>query len=618
MGERATGTIFVDRRGFGFLDGSDASWFIPPPQLRGFFAGDVATGRVVSTGRQSHVEDLSLVRRRRRQVFGKVLRRSGKWKLEPDPKTANGWLDLADDPGLEEGSFILARLAEDGSASLQEALGPLDEGALALRRVCDRYELREAFRADAQEAAEALAGREATPRGTHRDLTGLCFLTIDGPSTRDIDDALCVLPADSEGCLRLLVAIADVAELVREGQPVDREAQARGTSTYLVGRVLPMLPPALSEGALSLLPGETRYAMVCELRLDPEGAVRSTDLYEARIRSRHRLTYAEVDGYLGGEEPADAELAEQLRWLRTTTARLGFFRQRRGGVEPTRFESEIRLDEDKEPVDVQVRRPRASHKMIELCMVAANEAVARWLADRGQSALFRVHPRPLDEKIETFTSAARHFGFEPGFGPALSPASLAAFDRQTSGTPEEAALWSVLLKSLGSARYATSQDPHFGLGATLYLHFTSPIRRYADLVVHRIVKAYVRGRRAPVDPAGLGRLGEHLNLRARLASRAQNDHHKMVAARLLDRDRDKVYGARVVAVNRAGVSVQLDSSHLRGWVPLSALPAGPYELDEPELSLRGAEGSLQCGSFLRVRLKKADPALGDIEFVALG
>ncbi len=614
-GAEVEGVVFVDRRGFGFLDAqAGQSWFIPPPQLNGFLAGDKVQARVVDEeGPRSHVEELRLLKRRRRLLFGSAQRRGKQWFLQPDPKTANSWLKLESHPELRPGCVLLARLVGERAVRVERLLGELDPSQMALHRVVDRYEQMPEFSAAELAEAAELASAGPPAGATHRDLRDQPFLTIDAASTRDIDDALCVLPADREGCLRLLVAIADVAETVREGSAVDLAAQQRGTSTYLVGQVLPMLPRSLSEASLSLLPGEERNALVCELRIDPEGGLRSTDLYEARICSHYRLTYAEVDGFLHGELPADAHLAEQLSWLRTATARLAFYRRRRGGVEPNRFESEFRFDEDKQPVGLQTRRPRASHKLIELCMVAANEAVAGWLARRGQTALNRVHPRPLPEKIEAFVAVARYFGFEPGFGPELTPASLAAFDRQTRGTPEEGALWSLLLQSLGSARYATDCEPHFGLGADLYLHFTSPIRRYSDLVVHRLVKAYVRGRREPVDPEAVGRLAEHLNLRSKLATRAQNDHQKMVAARLLLKEPDELYGARVVAVNRAGVSVQLDSSQLRGWVPHKDLLGGPYELDEQTLSLRSREREVRCGNFLRVRLRRADPELGSIE-----
>jgi ribonuclease R len=257
---------------------------------------------------------------------------------------------------------------------------------------------------------------------------------------------------------------------------------------------------------------------------------------------------------------------EAAPWWRTVSARLHMARMRRGGVEVARDETFVVLDAITGlATGIEAHQPTSAHVLIERCMVAANEAVARWLAERGVPGVYRVHDVPGPDAVRELSEVAERFGYASGFGTRLSPLSLAAFDHQIATSPSEPAIRGVLLRSLGPARYTVHPSTHFGLGAPLYLHFTSPIRRYADLAVHRLVKAYLHGARtwSMRDPA-LESLSRHINLRARLAARAETDRHRMLVAGYMTQH----IGAAGFGIAQGNVSHQIDQFAQTGWVEI--------------------------------------------------
>ncbi len=615
-----TGRITVHPRGFGFLTariGDElVSAFVPPPMLNRFFADDVVRATVTTApdGRYT-ASDLTLVERTRATVFGDVVSRQGAWFLRVDRGVSNtDWpLDVAGHP-LREGQSVVARVRSDGTLSAERIVPAV--GDVSLHRVMTRYGLVEEF---ASEVLAESARAATTPHalGARRDLRGVPTVTVDAPSTRDIDDAISVLPAGDDGALRLLVSIADASAFVAEGSLLDRAARDRATSVYLAGRVLPMLPDALSSDWISLLPDQDRWCLTVEMRIDPEGEVLATDVYESLVRSWARLDYTETAAFLDHGEASlrMARLRDAMPWFRTASARLAVARSRRGGVLLSRDEARVTFDRDKEaPTGIERVGTNSAHTMIERFMVAANEAVARWLHARGLPAPFRVHPAPEPERIRDLALFAHRFGVEPGFGRALTPLALASFDAQLVGLPAEPALQSVLRGVLGPARYSVEPSLHFGLAAPLYLHFTSPIRRYADLTVHRVVKQYLAGARhlAAGDPA-VEALSAHINERARAAARAEAERQRMLEASYLAKHLGEEHAARVTRVRPFGLMVQLDVSGAEGLVPFDTLPGGPYRVEPRETEARGESQTFTVGMALRVKIASADPALGRVE-----
>jgi ribonuclease R len=615
------GTVSINPRGFGFLNElapEGRSAFVTPPVLNGFLCDDLVEAEVTQgTDGRFTATSLTLITRTRTEVYGEVVQHRGEWFLRVDREVSN--TDLALDMGdiaTALGEHLVARVLSNGSARALRKIDSSDDRALA--QVIARHGIATTFDTTAMADVAVARTLAHSVTGFRRDLRELPTLTIDAASTRDIDDAVSVIPASTDGALRLLVSIADVSAFVQEGSALDLAARDRATSVYLAGRVLPMFPDELSSDWLSLLPGVDRCCLTAEMRLDAEGNVTSVDVYESVIRSWARATYDEVADFLDRGVVSDnlASLRTSLPWLRTVSARLGISRLRRGGVEINRDEARIVFDASRGvATSVEAFRPTSAHTLIERAMVAANEAVARWLVERGVPGVFRVHHEPDAERTRDLEEFARNFGFEPGFGARVSPLSLAAFDQQISSSPLEPALRSVLLRTLGPAQYTVNPSPHFGLAAPLYLHFTSPIRRYADLAVHRIVKGYLHGDRSlQMGDASLEALSQHINGRARSAARAETDRRRMLMAVYMSERIGEIFEARITRVRPFGLLAQVDTSLIEGTLPYDKLPDGPYEVDASEAHAHSATRTFAVGMPVRVRVISADASLGRIEF----
>jgi ribonuclease R len=617
------GTVSVHPRGFGFLKletpaGDISSAFIAPPELNIFLDGDVVTATLTLEGEgRASAAGLALVERGRRELFGTVSIRKGKRHLRVDRLVSNtDWpFKEGSADAFEEGAAVVAAIEGSEIVPLRAVAAGTD---LGLERVVVRYSIRSTFPEDVLAAARAAAdSRVASGGGARRDLRAIPTVTIDAPTTTDIDDALAVIPAGADGALRVLVSIADVGAVVPEGSPLDEEARARGTSVYLAGRVLPMFPEAISSDAASLIPDADRLAITAELRIDAEGEVRSVDIYESLIRSHARLSYDAVAAFLeegqAGVVPAAA--SPTLRWLRTAAARLSAVRAARGGVELAREEAYVSFDPaTREPTGVTPRGETSAHRIVERLMVAANEAVAAWLVDRGLPGLFRVHDEPDPERVEILARFAHNFGFEAGFGPRLSPRGLAAFEAQFRSSPLAPAIRTVLGEALGPARYTVHPSQHFGLAAPLYLHFTSPIRRYADLAVHRVIKRYLAGDRAlAAGDAALESLAQHLNRAAFVASRAESERHRMLVARFLSSRVGERVSGNIVGIKPFGLIVQMKGAGATGTIGLDALPDGPYRVDPSSHAAVGAARQFRIGDAVEATIAGANEELGRVD-----
>ena len=536
------GTLRAHPRGFGFLERpGEESIFVPPNRMRGLIDGDVVAARI-APGRDD-AERTRLVTRTRTHSVGEII--DGK-RVRLD--IGVGDLDLAvsgDCPPV--GTCVLIEIASETDAKVVEILGDsLTDDAL-MRRMLTRHQLPNGYTAEALEEADRIAGEEAT--STRRDLTAQRVVTIDADHSQDLDDALAA-EAGPDGSIRVWVHIADVAERITIGSVLDVAAAKTPTSIYLPTLTRHMLPPVLSAAQLSLLPEVDRDALTVEMRIDSHGDVLSCDVYESRIRSQRRLSYTTVARVLAGDSAEKVGIttdqAALVRQLWAAAVRLGQQRVARGGVDAWRAE----------PGSSEPESETDAHVLVERLMVATNEAVARWLEERGMPVLARVHDAPKDEAVSELETVATSIGLWAALPRPLTPQAFAALAAQASSTRNSRVFWEAAMGSFERARYTTELGGHFGLGSARYLHFTSPLRRYADLLVHRVVKSYLNGVR-DIDSVFITEEAVIINDVARRSDLAEKHARRAVAIRSL-KPRQVVTCSVIGVPNRGSVRVVVE------------------------------------------------------------
>jgi ribonuclease R len=654
------GTVLGHRDGHGFVrrDDNEPDVYLSPQEMRAVLHRDRVRVRVVRYDRKGRPEGrvLDIIERRRSPIIGRLLHENGTWLVAPEDRRYGQDILIPKNAiaSATVGQVVALELTEAPSMYSQpvgritEVLGEIDDPGMEIEIAVRKYEVPHRFSAETLAQAAALPERlRAADKRQRIDLTDVALVTIDGEDARDFDDAVYCEPLKRgrgktafDGW-RLVVAIADVSHYVKPGEPLDEDAYERATSVYFPRRVIPMLPEKLSNGLCSLNPDEERLCMVCDMLVSAQGEIEAYQFFPAVMRSQARLTYTEVAAILGNTRGAEAQrrrdLVPHLLNLHEVYRALLKHRGTRGAVDFETTETQIVCDDNGRIEKIVPRTRNEAHRLIEEAMLAANVCAADFIQSHKHPALYRVHEGPTPEKKVTLQNYLKALGLGFGLSDDPKPGELQAIAQATKDRPDAAQIHAMLLRSMQQAIYTATNSGHFGLAYEAYTHFTSPIRRYPDLLVHRVIKALLHGKRyhlsggameeaAPAKPARKGgkaapkpsvsahdtelweAAGVHCSANERRADEASRDVEAWLKCRFMRDHLGEEYSGTVSAVTSFGVFVTLDDLYVEGLVHITELGGEYFRFDEARQELRGERSGLRyvVGSRVRVQVSRVD------------
>jgi len=627
-----TGTLQGHPDGFGFLvpDGGGADVFLNPREMHKALHGDRAAVKVTGADRRGRPEGeiVEVLERANREIVGRLHEERGVWFVEAENRRISQDLLVPPDQrgDAQPGEVVVVELIEQPSAHgeaiarVKEVLGSATDPGIEIEIALRKHELPFEFSKAARRAAKHLPDevRPADAKG-RIDLTNLPLVTIDGETAKDFDDAV-YCEREGRG-FRLIVAIADVSHYVRDGDPLDVDARERGTSVYFPRRVIPMLPEELSNELCSLKPDVDRLCMACDMRIDARGAIKRYEFYPAVMHSAARLTYTQVWAWLSDPATArarrDKALLPHLDNLYALYKVLAGARERRGAIYFETVELALEFDEHGKILRIVPSPRNDAHKLIEECMLAANVCAAGYLAEHAQPALYRIHEGPPPDKLAALRDFLGGSALSLGGGDEPTAADYAKLIASIAKRPDFALLQTVLLRSLSQAQYSPENVGHFGLAYEAYAHFTSPIRRYPDLLVHRAIKAVLAGKR--YTPAGMtwAELGVHTSMTERRADDASRDVLQWLKCHYM---RDKVgetFTGTISGVASFGIFVTLDGLNIDGLVHVTELGRDYFHYDAIRHALIGERGGrvFQLAGRVRVTVARVDLERARIDFM---
>jgi len=631
--ERASliaGRIEGHADGYGFLVPDDASddLYLDSKQMTKVLHRDRALARVIGLDRKGRREGVivEVLERANSRVVGRVMIEHGITVVVPENRRINQDILVAPDKKskVKAGQVVMVEIIEQPNrhskpiGRIVEVLGNYADPGMEIEIALRKHDLPFEFSPKVLEETKLLPDKVRKSEWTGRkDIRNLPLVTIDGETARDFDDAVF---AEKKGRgWRLVVAIADVSHYVRPGMALDKEAMERGNSVYFPRRVIPMLPEKLSNGLCSLNPDVERLAMVCDMDINSSGVIKGYTFYPAVFQSKARLTYNQVWDWLSGKTQAASEvhraLQPQLQALNALFQILLTARHKRGAIDFETIET-MMLFNDQGKIDniVPVHRNDA-HRLIEECMLAANVCASAFLEQNKQACLYRIHEGPTPEKLEGLRSFLKEFGLGLPGGDSPTAKDYGVLLEKIKPRPDAQLLQTVMLRSLRQAMYSPDNVGHFGLSYEHYTHFTSPIRRYPDLLVHRSIKAVLEGTR--YAPGKWDEIGLHCSMTERRADEATRDVNNWLKCFYM-RDRiGEEFAGTIAAVVPFGVFVALDSVYVEGLVHVSELGEDYFQYDNTKHQMLGERSGqrYRLGDRLQVKLVRADLETGRIDFV---
>ena len=634
--------------GYGFLVPDSASgekvrarrgedFYVNAKEMRKVMHGDRVMGRPGGVDRRGRreAEIVEVLERANPTLVGRLMSEHGVFTVKPSERKIgqNILIPSAAVGKASAGEVVIVEITDPPGSHSQpmgrviEVLGRSTDPGMEIEIALRKHKLPFAFSADVERQAARIPDQPSSADYAGRsDLRQMPLVTIDGETARDFDDAV-YCEAQDRG-FRLVVAIADVSHYVQPGTPLDKEAIERGTSVYFPRRVIPMLPEKLSNGLCSINPDVDRLCMVCDMSINAAGEVGRYRFYEAVMRSQARLTYNQVWDALSdprGEEARRIATARPLVMRNLLSLHQVFqvllqARGRRGAIDFETSETRFLFDHEGKIDRIVPTERNDAHRLIEECMLAANVSAADFLQQSGQGALYRVHEGPTAEKLATLREFFKGFGLHLQGGEKPSAKDYAALLKQIKPRPDMELLQTVMLRSLQQAQYSPENVGHFGLSYEGYTHFTSPIRRYPDLLVHRAIRAVLRKQR--YQPAGMSwaALGEHCSMTERRADEASREVEQWLKCWYM---RDRVgeeFDGRINSVTAFGIFVGLDELHVEGLVHVSELGTDYFRFEAAKHEMVGERTGrrFRLADRVRVRIARVDLETSRIEFMLAG
>ncbi len=636
------GKLTAHAKGFAFVTPEEPGMddiFIPPNETKNSMHGDIVLVRVSSTSsgsrREGSVE--KILERGLQEVVGTYVESKHFGFVIPDDKkiTNDIFIPKTANMGAVEGHKVVVKLTAypEGRASAEgkiiQILGHKNDPGVDILSIIHSNGLPLEFPEDVlKQATETPETIDESDLKDRRDLREETIVTIDGADAKDLDDAVTVTRLEN-GNYKLGVHIADVSHYVTEGSPIDREAYDRGTSVYLVDRVIPMIPHRLSNGICSLNPKVDRLTLSCDMEIDAEGTVVKHEIFQSVIKTTERMTYSDVNKILVDQDEELRSKYEPLVPMFERMEKLAEIlrnkRMRRGAIDFDFKESKVVVDEEGQPIDVVLRERSVAEKLIEEFMLVANETVAEHFHWMEVPFLYRIHEDPKEEKLQRFFEFITNFGYVvKGKANSVHPRALQEIIEAVEGKPEEMVISTVMLRSMQQAKYDPESLGHFGLSTEFYTHFTSPIRRYPDLIVHRLIRTYLiegkldSGTREKWN-ALLPEIADHTSKRERRAVDAERETDDLKKTEYMLDKVGEEYDGIISSVTNFGMFVELPNT-IEGLVHVSAMNDDYYRFDERHLAMIGERTAkvFRIGDEITVKVINVDKDERAIDFEVAG
>ncbi len=627
-----TGTVSGHRDGFGFvaLDAGGDDIYLSAREMQALFDGDRVAVKVVGVDRRGKPEGrlVDVLERLTTEIAGQFIRERGIGLVIPDnPKIAHRILIAKGESGsAKHGEMVVVQILdypshfEQATGRVIQVIGDPKQKGIATDIAIHSHNIPTEWPKDVLKEIRNFG--EHVPEEAKKgrvDLRDTNLVTIDGADARDFDDAVYCEPAGKGW--RLLVAIADVAHYVSVGTALDKQATTRGTSVYFPDRVVPMLPEVLSNGLCSLNPKVDRLCMVCEMQVSADGHISKSTFFEGVMRSAARLTYSEVSAFLTGESQQAVPEAQHavLTHLHQLYKSFAKAREQRGAIELDLPNTQFVLNDDGEIANIAAVPRNDAHRLIEECMISANVEAAKFLKKHQMPGLYRVHPKPDPDRFEDLRQYLLTLGLKVPHSDHVEPKQFNGLLSQVKDRPDSAAISMAMLRSLTHAEYTPKNVGHFGLALDAYAHFTSPIRRYPDLLVHRAIRHIVRGGKPgkyDYDAKKMERLGSITSAHERRAEEATREVEAWLKCQFMENKLGNEYEGVITGVTNFGVFVLLNELQIDGLVHVTSLENDYYKFDAGSQQLIGERSgkTFSLGQAMRIRVHKVDMDTRKIDF----